>query len=169
MSARGAALCLALAAAAGIAEERYELAEYAASGAWEVWCLRDRIDGGVACNLNQVLAYSPHPDFRATILRFRIPAAGELALTIDYEWQTSYERGHLQAADGSRLPLAGCDRPCEITGTRARTAAAMLAAGGTARLRLHDHGVERHDVAVDTRGVSAGLLLLERMQARWRD
>lgn len=140
--------------------------DFAQFGDWEVWCIRLVKTGAVVCDLNNVLNYVPNPNFRGLIPRVYLDQTGTPFVEIETEFQTSLERGWIEAPGQPRFAFAGCGKPCVIEGDRAVALITLLSAGGAATLRLHDYVIETHDVPVDLDGFAEGLDALRAMQAR---
>jgi invasion protein IalB len=143
-----------------------KLVEFKRSGAWEVWCIAQQGSGLVVCDLNQVLRYKPHPDFRAMIPRLFVDDSG-LRLEIETERQTSLQRGYIQVDENPPVSLSECGKPCRMRGPILDRLAGQLGNGVDATIRFHDHRVERFDVPLDLEGFSEGLSALRGMQARF--
>jgi len=177
MSGRRAAIALglwcctlALAAAGARAHDNPDnkLVEFRRSGAWEIWCLDIGATGRVECDLNIVINYVPNPNFRGMIPRVYVADDGNPFIRIDYEAQTSFGKGYIQAGDGARLSLEDCGRPCIIEGADARRLIELLSAASSAAIHFHDYVLESFDVAIDLDGFALGLPALRELQAKYR-
>jgi hypothetical protein len=149
-------------------DPKNRLVSFRQSGAWEIWCVDVGGSGRVDCDLNIVLNYVPNPNFRAMIPRIYLADDGKPLVRIDYEWQTDFSRGFIQADDGSRYSLADCARPCRIDGREAQTLVDLLAGATAAQIHFQDYLVEAFDVSIDLDGFAEGLARLREMQAGHR-
>lgn len=145
-----------------------KLVDFRHSGAWEIWCLDIGGTGRIECDLNIVLNYVPNPNFRGMIPRVYIDADGAPYFRLDYEVQTSFNRGYLQVGDHDRFPLSGCERPCIIRGASARQLIDSLSKARSAAIHFHDYVVETFDVPIDLDGFANGLAALRELQSRYR-
>lgn len=161
---------VALAAAGGSAHDNPDnkLVDFARSGAWEVWCVDIGGAGRIDCDLNIVVDYVPNPNFRGMIPRVYLADDKSPFVRIDYEAQTSFDRGYVQVDDEPRFSLAACDRPCIIEGAEARRLTDLLSNGRSATVRFHDYLVETFDAAIDLDGFAAGLAVLRELQSKHR-
>ena len=141
--------------------------EYRKSGAWEIWCIQRAALNQVVCDMNIVLNYKPHPDFRAVIPRIYLDEASNPWLRLELEWHTSVANGFIQVNDRT-FTLANCDQRCLIRGELAQALTQELARGRSATLRIHDYAVQEFDIPIDLEGFRQGLEWLGQMQARFR-
>ena len=144
-----------------------KLVDYRKSGAWEIWCIHRAVSDQVVCDMNIVLNYQPHPDFRAVIPRVYLDQAGKPWLRLELEWQTSVANGFIQVDDRS-FALADCDKPCTIRGEQAQALTQELARGRSATLHIRDYVVQEFAIPIDLEGFRQGLEWLAQMQARFR-
>ena len=144
-----------------------KVVDFERSGAWEIWCIKQGDTGEVLCDLNLVIIYKPHPDFRAMIPRVYLNTEGEYWIEIDYEFQTSFSSGYLEAEDGARFELTDCDRPCNLRGEEAAHFVDFLATNRTVTVNFRDYLVQSFEIGVDLEGFKEGLPLLKKMQLRY--
>lgn len=143
--------------------------DFARFGDWEVWCIRLVRTDEVVCDLNNVLDYVPHPNFRALIPRVDLDPEDRTYVEIEHEWRTALEPGWFEVPGRPRFAFEVCGEPCVFEGPSADELVALWSAGGAATLRLYDFVVEPHDVTVDLDGFVEGLAALKAMPARHRN
>ena len=142
-----------------------EVADFERSGAWEIWCIKQGDTGKVICDLNLVIIYKYHPDFRAMIPRvYYTPKQGYM-IEFEYEFQTSFSDGYLLADDGQRFDLSGCDRPCIFEGAQAAEFVSFLRNSQSMRVVFDDYLVQEFDIEFDLNGFDQGVDTLEKMQS----
>ncbi len=131
--------------------KKNKLVEFKGFGEWEIWCIDIMQSGNIECNLNQVLIYKYHPDFRAMIVRFYSDGNNIHKFKLDHEWQTSLSRGYIQVDRQPSLSLADCDKPCVLQGKPAMQISSQFAGGENAVIRIHDYVVQefRIDIELD--------------------
>ena len=130
-------------------KKKNKLVESKGFGEWEVWCIDIEQTGRVECNLNQVLLYKDHPDFRAMIVRFYSDGQNMVELKIDYEWQTSFNNGYIQVDQRLPFSLKQCDKPCIIMSTPAKQLSQSFAEGKAAKIRFYDYIVQEFIVDIE--------------------
>ncbi len=145
-----------------------KVADFERSGAWEIWCIKLGDTGETICDLNLVIVYKPHPDFRAMIPRVYWSEAHGYFIEFEYERQTGLSSAHLEAGSGEKFVFGDCDRPCLLGGREARAFVAFLENSSTLKIHFSDYIFQDFSVDVDLDGFREGLELLKRMQARFR-
>lgn len=145
-----------------------KLVDFEKSGAWEIWCIDTRHRPRVVCDLNIVLRYKPHPDFRALIPRVFVDDDGSPWFLIEMERQTSVKRGFIRAGAQPAFSLSECGDPCTLEGDEARALVGLLSSADVAIFRIHDYLIQEFDVEIDLDGFRDGLQKLKEMQARYR-
>ena len=148
-------------------EKKNKLKEFRGFGQWEVWCIDIAQSGTVECNLNQVLRYKNHPDFRALIPRIYTREGRVDRLVIDREWQTSLSRGFIQVDNNEPISLSWCRNPCVITGILLAKIVQQFSSGENATIRIHDYFVQQFDVNISLNNFPAALEALQEMQSRY--
>ena len=130
------------------AEQKNKLVDFKAFGQWEIWCIDIAQSGNIQCNLNQVLRYKNHPDFRAMIPRFFTDGRLITRLEIDREWQTGFARGYIQVDNFEPVSLSNCDKPCVLDGEVLSELLDQFSHGKEATIHFHDYLVEEFDVDI---------------------
>jgi hypothetical protein len=130
------------------AQQKNKLVDFKSFGQWEIWCIDIAQSGQVKCNLNQVLRYKNHPDFRAMIPRFFTNGEHLTRMEIDREWQTGFSRGYIQVDNQEPVSLSGCDNPCVIVGEELSRLVHLFMTGKKASIHFHDYLVEEFDVTI---------------------
>lgn len=148
------------------AAKNNKLVEFHSVGDWEIWCLKLENTGRVECNLNYVLRYKDHPDFRAMIPRVFV-REGAAEMHWGTEWQTNLERGFLAVGKDERLRFDNCDRPCVRKGAWFAKLLTLAAKNDEATLRFYDYVVQEFDEAIPLVGLRDGVPLLLKLQARY--
>ena len=146
------------------AQQKNKLAEFKAFGQWEIWCIDMAQSGNIQCNLNQVLRYKNHPDFRAMIPRIYSDGHRITRLEIDREWQTGFHRGYIQVDDFDSISLSDCGTPCVLEGKMLSELINQFAEGKNATIHFHDYLVEEFDVDISLKEFSQALEVLKIMQ-----
>ena len=141
------------------------VADFERSGAWEIWCIKQGDTGKVICDLNLVIIYKPHPDFRAMIPRVYYTQKKGFMIEFEYEFQTSFSDGYLVAGSGQRFDLSDCDRPCILKGVEAGEFVSFLRDSQSMRVVFDDYLVQEFDVEFDLDGFNQGVDLLKKMQS----
>ncbi len=145
-----------------------KLVEFKRSGAWEIWCIKLGDSGQIVCDLNLVIIYKPHPDFRAMIPRVYWTARGTYAVEIEYERQTSFSSAFIESESGARFALQACERPCWLKGVEADKFVAFLTENTGLKISFSDYFIQDFQIDFDVRGFKQGLGLLKAMQTRLR-
>lgn len=145
-----------------------ELVEFASSDSWEIWCIRLGDTGEIVCDLNQVIIYMPHPDFRAMIPRVYWTEKEQYRVEFEYERQTSFSDAGLVSTSGGEFSLDHCDRPCLMHGATAAEFVRFLENSTDVQIRFTDYFVQDFLVDLDVEGFAHGLDLLRQMQTRLR-
>lgn len=144
-----------------------KVVEFQRSGAWEIWCIRQGDTGEVICDLNIVVIYQPHPDFRAMIPRVYMAQSDEYWIEIEYELQTSFSAGFLESDSGARLELGNCDRPCILHRAEARRFVEFLKGSSSVSVNFRDYLIQEFEIDIDLKGFAEGLPLLKQMQSQY--
>ena len=144
-----------------------KLVEFKGLGQWEVWCLDINQSGTIECNLNHVLRYKDHPDFRAMIFRFYSDGEQITRLTIDHEWQTSFARGFLQIDDFEQVDLSDCSEQCDLENKQLENLVDQLNSANKARIRFHDYFVQEFEESMPLSGFAEGVQILKQLQTRF--
>ena len=155
-------------AAYGQNGEKNKLVEFKRFGEWEIWCLDIAGSGNIQCNLNQVLRYKNHPDFRAMIPRFYSDGARITRLVFDREWQTSFARAFIQVEGFEPVSLSQCDTPCVVEDEKLVEILRQFSSQGKAIIRIHDYLVQQFDVRIGLDSFPLALESLINMQSRYR-
>ncbi|MEM7404349.1 MAG: hypothetical protein AAF458_03605 [Pseudomonadota bacterium] len=143
-----------------------KLVEFHRVGDWEIWCLRLENTGRVECNLNYVLRYKDHPDFRAMIPRVFV-RDGKPEMHWGTEWQTDLERGSLALGEEEPLRFDNCDKPCVRKGAWLSRLIQFARSNDEAKLRFYDYIVQEFEEAIPLIGLRDGVPLLLQLQARY--
>ena len=146
-----------------------EVVEFKRSGAWEVWCIKLGDTGEIVCDLNLVIIYKPHPDFRAMIPRVYWTKDRAYAIEIEYERQTSFSNAYLGSESGARFALNQCDRPCWMNGSDANEFVGFVAENAGLKINFTDYFFEDFQIDFDAEGFKQGLDFLKEMQVRLRE
>lgn len=142
-----------------------KLVDFERSGAWEIWCIEQGDTREVICDLNLVIIYKPHPDFRAMIPRVYLAAAEDYWIEFEHEFQTSLS-DLSRTGDGARFSMRDCDRPCTLRGAPAQRFVEFLATSEAVKVHFTDYLVQDFSVDFDLEGFREGLSLLKDMQLR---
>ena len=148
-------------------DQENKLVEFKGYGQWEVWCVDIQQSGTVECNLNHVLRYKNHPDFRAMIFRFYSDGDQVIKMAIDQEWQTSFSKGYIQVDDLEMIDLSDCAKKCESEGQQLEKILTQFSSGKTATIRFHDYFVQEFEENIPVSSFAEGLQSLNEMQARY--
>ena len=140
-----------------------ELVEFHRSGSWELWCLRLGPTGPVECNLNLVLRYKDHPDFRAMIPRI-FWRNSELITVWGAEWQTSLNRASIQTSDNQSLQFLNCGRPCQLSVDWTARLIEIAKGQSEVSISFHDYWIEEFNEPLPLDGLPEGVELLKRTQ-----
>ena len=146
------------------ADEKNKLVDFKAFGQWEIWCIDIAQVGDIHCNLNQVLRYKNHPDFRAMIPRFFTDGKQLTRLEIDREWQTGFSRGYIQVDDFEPVSLKTCGKPCILEGTTLEKLVDQFIKGKKASIHFHDYLVEEFNVEISLSEFKQAVETLKLMQ-----
>ena len=142
-------LVLSVAHGQGEASKKNKLVEFKGFDEWEIWCIDIEQSGQVECNLNQVLRYKDHPDFRALILRFYSDGQVFNQFKLDSEWQTSLTRGFIQVDDNPSVSLAECGSRCVLQEGQVSDITTQFTNGESAVIRIHDYVVQEFDISIE--------------------
>ena len=145
-----------------------KVVEFKRSGAWEVWCIKLGDTGEIVCDLNLVIIYKPHPDFRAMIPRIYWTNRNKYVVEFEYERQTSFSSAYLESKSGTRFSLNKCNRPCWMKGSDATEFVEFLAENTDLKIAFTDYFIQDFQVDFDLEGFKTGLDLLKEMQMRLR-
>ncbi len=148
-------------------DKENKLIEFKGLGQWEIWCLDIKQSGNVECNLNHVLRYKNHPDFRAMIFRFYSDGNQVTRMVIDHEWQTSFSRGYFQVDEFEKIDLSDCSKQCEFTGEPLINVIDQFSAGSKATIRFHDYLVQEFEQNIPINSFAEGMQNLKEMQKRF--
>ncbi len=147
-----------------IAQQKNKLVEFKRFDQWEIWCIDIEQSGRVECNLNQVLRYKDHPDFRAMIVRFYTDGDEITKMLIEHEWQTSFSRGYLQVGDFEKISLSDCGKDCVLKGNQLVQVVEQFSADNQANIRFHDYLVQEFDIKLSLSSFAEALQSLKQMQ-----
>ncbi len=146
--------------------KKNELVEFQRIGDWELWCIKLENDAAIECNLNHVLRYKDHPDFRAMIPRvYWRGNAPEMHW--GGEWQTRFSRGHIRAGENLPLAFPDCGRPCVVPDGWLKQLLQLAENHEEATLRFHDFLVEEFNVPLPLHGLNKGIKLLQSAQSKY--
>ena len=148
-------------------DKENKLVEFKGLGQWEIWCLNIKQSGNIECNLNHVLRYKNHPDFRAMIFRFYSDGDQITRMVIDHEWQTSFLRGYFQVDDFEQIDLSDCGEQCEFTGETLMRVIDQFGSGNKATIRFHDYLVQEFEQNIPINSFAEGVQNLNEMQERF--
>ena len=146
------------------AEPKNKLVDFKAFGQWEVWCIDMAQSGDIQCNLNQVLRYKNHPDFRAMIPRIFTDGQQITYMEIDREWQTGFTRGYIQVDNHEPVSLSDCGKPCVLKGEVLNKLIDQFSAGDKATIHFHDYLVEEYNVNISLQEFVSAVESLKTMQ-----
>ncbi len=148
-------------------EKKNKLVAFKGFNEWEVWCIDKAQSGNVICDLNQVLKYKDHPDFRAMIVHFYVSNGEIERMVINREWQTSFSKAFIQVDNQPPISLSNCAKPCEIKGDNLAIVKKQFSSGKKANIRIHDYLIEVFDVDIDLGSYAKGLEALLQMQKQY--
>jgi len=148
-------------------DKKNKLVEFKGFFQWEVWCIDINQSGNIECNLNHVLRYKDHPDFRAMIFRFFSDGDQITRMTIDHEWQSSFSRGFIQIDDFDQVGLSHCEKVCELHEQQLTQIVDQMSSGDKAMIRFHDYLVQEFEENIPLSGFVQGMQSLVEMQNRY--
>ncbi len=148
-------------------DKENKLVEFKGFGQWEIWCIDIKQAGNVECNLNHVLRYKNHPDFRAMIFRFYSDGDQVTRMVIDHEWQTSFVKGNFQVDDYGVIDLSNCSKQCELEGQQLIKIIEQFSSGDKATIRFHDYLIQEFEEHIPINNIVEALQNLNEMQARF--
>ena len=156
-----------LSIAQGETLKKNKLVEFKGFGEWEIWCIDMAQSGHIECNLNQVLRYKNHPDFRAMIIRFYTDGETVTRALIDREWQSSFSRAFIQVDQHEENSLTDCARPCMLENQGLVRILDQFSTGENANIRFHDYLVEEFDVKIELKNFPQALKSLKELQMKY--
>ena len=148
------------------AEKKNKLVDFKAFGQWEIWCIDMAQSGNIKCNLNQVLRYKNHPDFRAMIPRIFTDGNRITYMEIDREWQTGFSRGYIQVDKFEPVSLSDCGKPCVLEGEKLSLLLDQFGTGSKATIHFHDYLVEEFNVNISLTQFASAISALKTMQPK---
>ncbi len=150
-----------------IEENKNKLVEFKGFDEWEIWCIDIAQSGNVQCNLNQVLRYKDHPDFRALILRFFSDGEKLVDFTLDREWQTSLSRGYIQVDNQPSVSLANCGSPCNLQDEQLSRLSEGFTHGANAVIRIHDFVIQEYTIPIELDHFPLAIEQLHQLAAKY--
>lgn len=163
-----AVACLFFSATCVSADKKNKLVAFRAVGQWEIWCIDIAQSGDIQCNLNQVLRYKNHPDFRAMIPRFFTDGKAITTMKIDREWQTGFARGYIKVDNFEPVSLSSCEKQCVLDGAVLSGLINQFTHGNNASIHFHDYLIEEFDVDISLAQFGKAVNLLIQMQLQMR-
>ena len=143
-----------------------KLVEFHHSGSWEIWCIQLGSSKKIECNLNHVLRYKDHPDFRAMIPRV-FWRNDKLSMVWGAEWQTSLHRAVIKTDDGQTIEFSGCGRPCVLASNWVTRLQQLAAQESDVTINFHDYWVEEFTESLPLDGFVDGIELLKSTQQKF--